>query len=359
MTASQTSRPGASPVRLMDKSSSAGCAAKIPPHILAGLLDSLPPDPLAAKRLLTSTHSNEDAAVVRMPAGKALVQTLDFFTPIVNDPYAFGQIAAANALSDIYAMGGEPWCAMNIVCFPVRDLPEEVLTAILAGGAAKLAEAGAALTGGHSVDDPEVKYGLSVTGIVDPESFATNTNLRPGQKLLLTKPLGTGILATAVKASWEGAEELEQALIANASRLNKAPALVIRELRLRAATDITGFGLGGHLLEMATASNVAVHLNADALPALPRALELAGVGLLPAGSHANKRYRAPDTYVGPGVNPYRVDLAFDAQTSGGIVLALDPEQVEPALALLHEYGDQGYPIGTVHEYNSGHRLHIL
>ena len=343
----------------MEKSAATGCAAKIPPHILAGLLRDLPQDPLAPERLLTSTHTNEDAAVVRMPAGKVLVQTVDFFTPVVNRPYSFGQIAAANALSDVYAMGGEPWCAMNIVCFPIRDLPAEILTAILQGGADKIHEAGAVLAGGHSVDDPEVKYGLAVTGLVDPGNFAVNANLRPGQILLLTKPLGTGILATAVKAGWEGADELEEAVIDNASRLNRAGALVIRELGLKAATDITGFGLGGHLLEMAQASDVRIHLEADSLPALPRALELVSVGLYPAGSHANKRYRQPDTYVGPGVNPLRVDLAFDAQTSGGLLLALEQQQVEPALTILHEYGDKGYIIGSVHPHSGGHRLHIL
>ena len=355
-----TASTSPSPVRLMDKSGSAGCAAKIAPHVLAGLLSQLPPDPLAKSRLLTSAHTNEDAAVVRLPEGKALVQTVDFFTPIVNDPYSFGQIAAANALSDVYAMGGEPWCAMNVVCFPVRDLPAEVLTAILAGGADKLAEAGAVLAGGHSVDDPEVKYGLAVTGLVDPDSFATNTNLKPGQVLVLTKSLGTGILATAVKAGWDGADELEWALIANSARLNAAPALVIRELKLKAATDITGFGLGGHLLEMAGASDVSIRIEAASLPVLPRALELAGVGLLPAGSHANKRYRQPDTLVDPGVNPLRVDLAFDAQTSGGIVMALEPHQVDVALTLLKDHGESGHIIGSVHPLEpGGHRLRIM
>lgn len=293
-----------------------------------------------------------------MPPGKALVQTLDFFPPIVNDPYNFGQIAAANALSDIYAMGGEPWCAMNIVCFPVRDLPGEVLSAILAGGAAKITEAGAVLAGGHSVDDVEVKYGLSVTGIIDPDCFAANTNLAPGQKLVLTKALGTGILATAVKAGWDGADELERILTASAARLNSAPARVIKELRLRAATDITGFGLGGHLLEMAEASKVSIHLDTEALPALPRALELAGMGLLPAGSHANKRYRAKDTAAGPGVDPLRVDLTFDAQTSGGIVLALEPALVTKALAILAEHGETGVVIGEARPYDKGPRLHL-
>ena len=327
--------------------------------MLADILGSLPPDPHASGRLLTSGHSNEDAAVVRLPAGKALVQSVDFFPPVVNDPYAFGQIAAANALSDIYAMGGEPWCAMNIVCFPLRDLPRETLTAILAGGADKLAEAGAILAGGHSVDDPEVKFGLAVSGLVDPDSIATNTGLKPGNILVLSKPLGTGILATAIKAGWEGADDLEKNLIATAARLNQGPAKVIREFRLEAATDITGFGLGGHLLEMATASNVCIELEAGALPALPRALELASVGLLPSGSHANKRFRQPDTCVASGVDPLRVDLVFDAQTSGGIVLALRPEQVRPALALLEDQGDSGWVIGRVLAPQGGPKLCIV
>lgn len=356
MSTSESDTPS---IRLADKSASAGCAAKIPPHVLAGLLELLPADPLASQRLLTSTRSNEDAAVVRMPSGKALVQTLDFFPPIVNDPYSFGQIAAANALSDVYAMGGEPWCAMNIVCFPVKTLPAEVLSAILAGGAAKIAEAGAALAGGHSVDDPEIKYGLSVTGIIDPDSFAANTNLVPGQTLVLTKSLGTGILATAVKAGWEDADLLEKELVASASRLNKGPGRVIRELQLKAATDITGFGLGGHLLEMAEASNVGIEIIAGTLPALPRALELASVGLLPAGCYANKQYRAKDTLTGSEVDPLRLDLVFDPQTSGGIVLALFPEQLDTALEILAEEGDQGHVIGSVHSYNNGPRLHIL
>lgn len=346
-------------VRLLDKSGSAGCAAKIPPHILSGLLDLLPDSPLGRERLLTSTKSNEDAAVLRFPGGKALVQTLDFFPPVVNDPYDYGRIAAANALSDVYAMGGEPWCAMNIVCFPVRDMPGEILSAILAGGAAVIAEAGAVLAGGHSVDDPEVKYGLSVTGLVDPESFASNTNLQAGQKIVLTKALGTGIIATAVKAAWEGADELEQALIKSAARLNKGGARVIRELRLKAATDITGFGLGGHLLEMAEGSNVGIELEAKALPQLPRVLELASVGLLPAGSHANKRHRAPDTLVEKNVDPLLVDLVFDAQTSGGIAFAVDAKDLPKAMALLEEEGETGHVIATVCQHRNGPRLHIV
>ena len=343
----------------MDKSHAAGCAAKIPPHVLAGLLGRLPVNAAGKKRLLTRSDSNEDAAVVSLPAGMALVQTLDFFTPVVNDPFAFGQIAAANALSDVYAMGGEPWCAMNIVCFPVQDMPASVLEQILAGGASKLEEAHCALAGGHSVNDPEVKYGLSVTGIVSPDSFAANTNLKPGQVLMLTKPLGTGLLSTAVKVGLDGAEELEHALIANAARLNAGGGRVIRELRLAAATDITGFGLGGHVLEMAEASGVDVHIESEALPLLPRVLELAAMGLLPAGSHANKQYRMKDTSVSPNVNPYRLDIVFDAQTSGGILLALDPENIDKARDILAQSGDSGHVIGSVRKASGGGpRLHI-
>jgi selenide,water dikinase len=343
----------------MDRSRAAGCAAKIPPQVLAGLLAGLPVNAAGRERLLTRSDSNEDAAVVAVTPGMALVQTLDFFTPVVNDPFAFGQIAAANALSDVYAMGGEPWCAMNIVCFPVGDMPVSVLERMLAGGASKLEEARCALAGGHSVDDPEIKYGLSVTGIVPPDSFAANTNLKAGQVLMLTKPLGTGILSTAVKVGLDGARELEQALIANAARLNVGGARVIRELRLTAATDITGFGLGGHVLEMAQASRVDVRIEAEALPLLPRVLELAGMGLLPAGSHANKRYRMPDTRVRPGVDPYRLDLVFDAQTSGGILMALAPEAVDAATAILAAGGDVGHVIGAVREESGGPRLHIV
>lgn len=347
------------PFRLMEKSQSAGCAAKIPPQALAGLLDLLPPDPHAAGRLLTSTGSNEDAAIVTVVPGKALVQTVDFFTPVVNDPYAFGQIAAANALSDVYAMGGEPWCAMNIVCFPVQDYPASVLAEILAGGAAKLAEAGAVLAGGHSVNDQEIKYGMAVTGFVDPDNFASNTRLRPGQKLMLTKRLGTGILATAVKAGWENADELEKILVAGAARLNAGPAKVIQKLRLAAATDITGFGLGGHALEMANASGVDIRIETAALPVLPHALDLAAVGLLPAGSYANRRFRQPETAVDPEVDKLLADIVFDAQTSGGVLLALEPEQVPLAKEMLAQSGDESCVIGEVLPQSGGPRLHIV
>ncbi len=334
-------------VKLLAKSASAGCAAKIPPAELAGVLQALPPDPFAKDRLLSSTGCNEDAAILRLPDGKALVQTVDFFPPVVNDPYSFGQIAAANALSDVYAMGGEPWCAMNLVCFPIREMPREVLSAILEGGAAKLAEAGAAQAGGHSVDDPQIKYGLAVSGLVEQNAFASNDRLAPGDALVLTKPLGTGILATAIKAEWQDYESTERVLVATAARLNAGPARVVRRLGLRAATDVTGFGLGGHLLEMAVASFAGIRLEAAALPALPGALELAGMGFVPAGCHANKQHRKAQTRVAPGVDPLLVDLAFDPQTSGGIVLAVPPQKLPDALAMLRDSGDDARVVGEV------------
>jgi len=347
-------------IRLIDRSNAAGCAAKLPPAELDHVLARLPKNPFTATRLLNGVDSHEDAAVVRLLAGadQALVQTLDFFPPIVNDPYSFGQVAACNALSDVYAMGGVPWCAMNIVCFPINDLPGEVLSAILAGGADKIAEAGAVLAGGHSVNDPEIKYGLSVTGFVSATSFAANTELKPGQRLILTKRLGTGILATAIKARWEGCEECEKLLVESAARLNAGPAAVIRALELKAATDITGFGLGGHLLEMATASNVRITLRSESIPALPGACELASIGLLPAGSFANRRYREPETLVEKGVDPILVDLVFDAQTSGGLVLAVPENRVDEACAMLTDSGDYAFIIGETESHTEGPHLVI-
>ncbi|EPR34739.1 selenide, water dikinase [Alkalidesulfovibrio alkalitolerans DSM 16529] len=291
---------------------------------------------------------NEDACVLSFPGGKALVQTVDFFTPIVDDAYAFGQIAAANALSDVYAMGGEPLCAMNIVCFPIKKMPRAILTDILRGGRDKVLEAGAVPAGGHSVEDDETKYGLAVSGVVDPDRVATNKGLLPGDRLILTKPLGTGVLSTALKAKWQGFERFEELLIAWASRLNATGGRVIRELGLRAATDVTGFGLGGHLLEMAHASNVSIALASADVPVIDEALDLAAMGLLPAGSHANRKFCASAVHVEPGVDGLRADLCFDAQTSGGLVLAVPEEKVPDALRMLAEAGEPAHVVGRVH-----------
>lgn len=321
-------------------------------------LKNLPPDKWAAGRLLTGSGANEDAAVVAVPPGKALVQTVDFFTPVVNDPYKFGQIAAANALSDVYAMGGEPWCAMNLVCFPAKTVSTDILSEILRGGAEKVSEAGAALAGGHSVEDSEIKYGLSVTGLVDPDAFASNSFLKPGLVLLASKALGTGILATAVKGELPGSDQLELALYESASRLNKVPGEVIRRLKLRAATDITGFGLGGHLLEMLNASGVSARIHAESLSLLPKVMELAEQGFVPAGSHANRKHRAHECHIEDNLNPTLVDLIFDAQTSGGMLLAVPPAQLGEAESILKDGGEIYSVIGEVLPYTE-HEKRLL
>ncbi len=289
---------------------------------------------------------NEDAVVMRFPQGKALVQTVDFFTPIVNDPYRFGQVAAANALSDVYAMGGEPWSAMNIVCFPIKSMPGEVLAQVLKGGLDKITESGAVLAGGHSVEDEELKYGLAVSGFVDPDAFASNRGVQPGDELLLTKPVGTGVLATAVKAEWDGCDELEDLLYRWASRLNRTGGQVIRDLGLRGATDVTGFGLGGHAIELAEASNVSIELRLDSVPFIPEAVDLAGMGMLPAGSICNRNFYKTKTLVPSRYDPIRFDLIFDAQTSGGLILAVPPARLEEARRMLEQAGDLAAHIGT-------------
>lgn len=316
--------------------------------------------PISDPRLLTANGVNEDAAVVRLPDGRGLVQTVDFFTPIVNDPYKFGRIAAANALSDVYAMGGTPLAAMNIVCFPIKTMDREILAGILRGGLDAVLEAGAVPAGGHSVEDKEIKYGLAVSGLVEADGFAANTGLVPGDVLLLTKPLGTGVLATALKGDFGDADELEALLYKWAGRLNAAGGQVIRELGLKAATDVTGFGLGGHLLEMAAGSGVAVELTLADVPFLPQAVELAGLGMLPAGSFANRNFCAKTVSVAEGLDPIRSDLVFDAQTSGGLVLAVPEDKVDAARAMLLAAGDLAAVIGrAVAMRDDAARLRLL
>lgn len=317
-------------------------------RILFGLLAGLPLE--LESRVLAGRARNEDAVVLKLPPGRALVQTVDVLAPIVNDAHAFGRIAAANALSDVYALGGEPWSAMNICCFPsclLGDDPEEILSGILRGGLEALVEAGAVLAGGHSVQDDELKFGMAVSGLIDPEHIAVNSGLEPGQKLILTKPLGTGVLSTGVKALWDGWEEAEALLCRWCGRLNKEGGRIIASHRLSAATDITGFGLGGHLLEMARASGVCVAVDTEAVPLLPYALEYARLGFIPSGSHANRMYCASATRYAHKVDEAVESLIFDAQTSGGLVLAVAPESVPAVSAELCRAGDLAACIGEV------------
>jgi selenide,water dikinase len=310
-------------------------------------------------RLLNRPGDNEDAAIVRFPPGKALVQTVDILTPIVNNPYWFGQIAAANSLSDVYAMGGEPYTAMNIVCFPIQKLGRDILKEILSGGMDKIRESGAVMAGGHSVKDDELKYGLSVTGIIDPGSFASNNGLKPGDQLLLTKPIGTGVLSTALKAGVEGSARAEELIYAWASRLNKAGGTVIEKLGLTGATDITGFGLGGHLLELARASGVAIELWLKNIPFIDEAVRFAGMGMFPGGSSANKQFCQSQVTLPEKADPVLIDLVFDAQTSGGLVLSVPERQLNQAREMLLEAGDLAAHIGEVRDAGPGRaRLNI-
>lgn len=288
-------------------------------------------------RLLVGTETSDDAGVYQLNDDTALVQTLDFFTPIVDDPFHFGRIAAANALSDVYAMGGVALTAMNIVCFPVGAMPKEVLKEILRGGLEKIHEAGAVLVGGHSVDDQELKYGLSVTGIVHPKKFLANVGAQAGDRLILTKPIGTGIVATAVKGKLASQNAIDT-LIEITSTLNRKAAEVMLQYDVHACTDVTGFGLGGHILEMARGSHVEIAIHMEKVPAIPEALEYASMGLIPAGSYATKHFCEHMVAIQPGLETRLLDLLFDPQTSGGLVIALGADEAKACLDDLRRQG---------------------
>jgi selenide,water dikinase len=272
---------------------------------------------------------SDDAGIYKLTDDIALIQTLDFFTPIVNDPFDFGRIAAANALSDVYAMGGRPLTAMNIVCFPIKDMDKSVLRAILQGGLGIIKKANAAMIGGHSVEDPEIKYGLSVTGIVHPKKFLTNANARPGDLLILTKPLGTGILATALKAG-ELDKDTTKQITELMATLNKDAAEAVAEVGANACTDITGFGLLGHGLEMAKASNVGIKIDTRKVPVIHEAKTFASMGLVPGGSYTNQRFCSKHLEVDSSVDPILLDIMSDPQTSGGLLISV-PKDKAPSL----------------------------
>lgn len=278
----------------------------------------------------------DDAGVYRLTDDLAIVQTVDFFTPVVDDPCTFGQIAAANALSDVYAMGGRPLTAMNIVCFPRDTLEISVLREILRGGIDKLREAGVVLVGGHSVDDVELKYGLSVTGTVHPKRVLTKGGARPGDALILTKPVGTGIINTAVKGGMAG-EVAAGAVARSMATLNKAAAEVMLEVGVNACTDITGFGLLGHACEMIQDSQVGLRIHSAAVPLFPETVEMARMGMVPGGTYRNKEFRAK-MVDSPGIGEVVLDILFDPQTSGGLFMAVDAGKSGLMLARLKEAG---------------------
>jgi selenide,water dikinase len=293
--------------------------------------------------LLVGIATGDDAGVFRVTPQIALVQTVDFFTPIVDDPYLFGAIAATNSLSDVYAMGGKPLTVMNILCYPIKERPAEELALILKGGADKVAEAGASLVGGHSVEDAEPKFGLAVTGLVDPERVTTNAGAQVGDYIVLTKPLGTGIITTALKYNQGSAEVLDAACVSMAT-LNSGAAEAMRQTgigadsHIHAATDITGFGLVGHLYHLAKASKVGIEIASPALPALPEALALAKAGNLTRGEWDNRNYLGENLILEAGIPAEQVSLILDPQTSGGLAICVAEAGLESLLRNLEAQG---------------------
>jgi len=275
--------------------------------------------------------------VYKLSENLAIVQTVDFFTPIVDDPYTFGQIAAANALSDVYAMGGKPITAMNIVCFPSKTMDISILRDILRGGLEKLREAGVVLVGGHSVDDEELKYGLSVTGTIHPGKVMTKSGARAGDKLILTKPLGTGIINTAAKGG-VASEETIANVTRSMSALNRAASEVMQEIGGNACTDITGFGLLGHACEMIQNSEVGLKIRASSVPIFAEAVEFARMGMIPGGTYRNKEFRSRMVKVAAGLPDYMLDILFDPQTSGGLFISVSTPKADILLSGLHKAG---------------------
>ncbi|HTU85406.1 MAG TPA: selenide, water dikinase SelD [Solirubrobacteraceae bacterium] len=309
-------------VKLTSLSHGAGCACKVPAALLAPIVQALPqptdPD------LLVGAATSDDAAVYRLRDDLAIVQTADFFTPIVDDPYDFGRIAATNALSDVYAMGGRPISALNLVAWSVETLGAELLAEVLRGGYDVVSDAGASIVGGHTIDDPEPKYGLAVTGVIDPADVITNAGGRVGDALVLTKPLGAGAVTTALKKGLADDELLARA-VEVMTELNAAGAHAAQAAGAHGMTDVTGFGLLGHLHELALASGVAAEVEAAAVPAIEGVVELlADDRALAGGSRNNRAYAQEFASFAPGVDEVRRRLVTDAMTSGGLLVALDP-----------------------------------
>lgn len=299
--------------------------------------------------VLVGLDRADDAGVYKVSDELALIQTVDFFTPIVDDPYWFGQIAAANALSDVYAMGGIPKTAMNLVAFPVKDMDLSVLRAVIQGGIDKLAEAETVLIGGHSIEDKELKYGLSVTGFVHPSRVLTKQNLQPGDGLVLTKPLGTGIVNTAIKAGM-ASTDLTESVTRMMAALNRIAAETMAHFDVHACTDVTGFGLLGHLAEMVSGSGMSARIFSTQLPVIDDALVFADMGLIPAGAYKNREFRAAMIDIAENVERARQDLLFDPQTSGGLLIGVKESQVEALVAELKTAGmDDAALIGNIRE----------
>jgi selenide, water dikinase len=308
--------------------------------------------------LIVGLESPDDAGVYKLDSNTALIQTLDFLTPVTDSPYEFGQIAAANSLSDVYAMGGSPITVMNIVCFPGKDMAESILTETLQGGLDKIDESGATLVGGHTVDDPEFKYGLSVTGIVHPDKVLTNSGAQSGDVIILTKPVGTGIMSTAIKKRVAKEEHVKE-VVKVMSMLNKTAAGVMSQFQVNACTDVTGFGLAGHLLEMAKGSKKYIRLETQKVPLLNNVLDFANRGMVPGGASKNRIFFEKFIQVGKSVDRAMLDLMFDPQTSGGLLISLKKEEGKAFIEKMETLEQKTWIIGKIINDSDSGFLNII
>ena len=338
-------------IKLTKLAKCAGCGAKVGAGVLAKLLDGIKVH--RDENLLVGFDKSDDASVYKLTDELAIVQTVDFFPPIADDPYTFGQIAATNALSDVYAMGGEPKLALNIMCVP-KDMPKETVHQMLRGGYDKVYEAGALITGGHSILDDEPKYGLCVTGFVHPDRVLTNSGAKVGDVLLFTKPIGIGILTTAAKADM-ASEEGKALALRMMTTLNKSARDAMVKYRVHACTDVTGFGMLGHLCEMAQGSDVTAELNVDAVELIPEALELARMGILPEGMYRNREFAQSMVDAGE-TELAKQDMLYDPQTAGGLLIAVDPTDADALFEELKTCVPSAQRIGTVLPYDGKSRI---
>ena len=304
--------------------------------------------------MLRSIDRLDDAGVYQISADTAIIQTIDFITPIVNDPYSFGQIAAANSISDVYTMGGRPITAMNVVSFPSGDMDISILKEILRGGLDKIQEAGAALMGGHSVNDPEMKYGLAVTGVVHPDKLITNSGTRIGDCLVLTKPLGTGVMSTALKNRLTDEKEMQEA-IRSMTSLNKAAAELMIELGAHACTDITGFGLIGHASHLIQEGETGIEFDFNEIPFFPEVMDLSRKEVYPGGLERNREFYSPQVEFRGRIPQYKRNLLFDPQTSGGLLIALSPAKTELMVEKLKKLKIHAVIIGKIIK-DTGHKI---
>lgn len=343
-------------VKLTSLTTKGGCGCKIGPADLMQVLQSLPPaapDP----NLLVGLDTSDDAGVYKLSDDIAIVQTLDFFTPIVDNPYDFGQIAATNAISDVYAMGGKPITALNIVAFPISKLDKSILSDILRGAGDKLREAGVTLVGGHSIDDQEPKFGLSVTGVIHPDKVRTNAGAKAGDKLVLTKPIGVGIYTTSLKHGALSDDEVEL-VTSIMTTLNKTAAEVMSSFEVHAATDVTGFGLLGHATEIAKASCVGIQIFAEQVPILPRTKELAEEGRIPGGTKSNYAHVADAVIYSEKLDQLDRYILCDAVTSGGLLIAVSANEAEQLVDEMKTKGVSATIIGEVTSDLPG-KIHVV